>query len=167
MPKRNSKKYRQEFNRLVPTRAPLPKAPIPDVIPEDTSPYIADAIRRRRLEQEQARILAEALQGQEHLIWEQRMERRRARAYRHTIKYRSPLSKVDRISRDQVIERDHSTCYLCGRNELANDEIHIDHVIPLSRGGHHVAENVRVACAPCNLRKGAMTEDEYRATLVD
>lgn len=31
----------------------------------------------------------------------------------------------------------------------------IDHVIPLSRGGAHCADNVVPACRPCNSRKGA------------
>lgn len=51
-----------------------------------------------------------------------------------------------------VIERDNSTCYLCGR-QLAQQEVTIDHVIPLVRGGSHTADNLRVACRPCNSRK--------------
>ena len=30
----------------------------------------------------------------------------------------------------------------------------LDHVVPRSRGGESIWENVVTACAPCNLRKG-------------
>lgn len=42
-------------------------------------------------------------------------------------------------------------CYLCG-HELSGD-IHMDHVVPLSRGGAHSADNLRPTHAGCNLRK--------------
>ncbi|WP_443079021.1 HNH endonuclease [Streptosporangium sp. NBC_01495] len=30
-----------------------------------------------------------------------------------------------------------------------------DHYKPISKGGHHVVDNLRPACAACNLRKSA------------
>jgi len=30
---------------------------------------------------------------------------------------------------------------------------HIDHIVPIARGGQHVLENLQLLCAPCNLRK--------------
>lgn len=69
-------------------------------------------------------------------------------------------TQVEKFTRLEIIERDGATCYLCGRTELADGEIHIDHVIPLSRGGTHTRDNVRVACAVCNLRKGARILDD-------
>lgn len=38
-----------------------------------------------------------------------------------------------------------------------------DHVIPLSRGGADAAYNQVMACAGCNLQKGAKTASEYRS----
>lgn len=32
---------------------------------------------------------------------------------------------------------------------------HVDHVKPLAKGGPHILANLRPACAPCNVRKGA------------
>ena len=34
------------------------------------------------------------------------------------------------------------------------DRLTLDHVVPRSRGGDSVWENVVTSCAPCNLRKG-------------
>lgn len=59
------------------------------------------------------------------------------------------------VYRNDIIDRDLRTCHLCGKTHLEDHEIHLDHVIPLSKGGTHTADNVKVACAPCNLRKGA------------
>ena len=61
-------------------------------------------------------------------------------------------SVIGRINIMEVIKRDNSTCYLCGKL-LSHTSITIDHVIPISRGGSHTTENVRVACARCNSRK--------------
>lgn len=38
---------------------------------------------------------------------------------------------------------------------------HIEHVVPLSRGGSNGPENVVLACADCNLNKGARTLQEW------
>lgn len=40
---------------------------------------------------------------------------------------------------------------------------HIDHVIPLARGGMHEIGNLVIACASCNLRKHDRTPDEWAA----
>jgi len=56
------------------------------------------------------------------------------------------------LNRRAVFARDGGRCQYCG----ATAE-NIDHVIPRSRGGEHVWENVVAACRPCNTRK----EDRY------
>lgn len=52
------------------------------------------------------------------------------------------------LSRRAVFVRDDHRCQYCG----ANAE-NIDHIVPRSRGGEHVWENVVAACRPCNTRK--------------
>ncbi|MFE4367961.1 MULTISPECIES: HNH endonuclease [unclassified Streptomyces] len=39
---------------------------------------------------------------------------------------------------------------------------HLDHVVPLSKGGTDTADNMVPACAKCNLSKGAKTLMEWR-----
>jgi 5-methylcytosine-specific restriction endonuclease McrA len=63
-------------------------------------------------------------------------------------------ARIEQVSRHRVIVRDKSTCYMCGR-KLGYSEIVLDHKIPLSRGGSHSEDNLAVACAPCNSRKGS------------
>jgi 5-methylcytosine-specific restriction endonuclease McrA len=40
----------------------------------------------------------------------------------------------------------------------------LDHVQPLSRGGHHTPENVKVCCEACNMAKDNKTLAEYLET---
>jgi 5-methylcytosine-specific restriction endonuclease McrA len=45
------------------------------------------------------------------------------------------------------------TCFWCKAHDL--QAFHIDHYMPLSKGGLHEPENWVIACAPCNLKKNA------------
>jgi HNH endonuclease len=59
----------------------------------------------------------------------------------------------------KVVRRDGQMCQLCAKNVLDN-ELHLDHVIPVSRGGTSTVENLRVLCAECNLKKKSDSLDE-------
>jgi 5-methylcytosine-specific restriction endonuclease McrA len=64
------------------------------------------------------------------------------------------------LNRRAVFARDGHKCQYCG----ATAE-NIDHVIPRSRGGEHVWENVVAACRPCNTRKEDRFAHEAGLTL--
>jgi len=50
-------------------------------------------------------------------------------------------------------------CYLCGKL-IPMGHRHVDHIIPLSRGGLHLPSNLAVACDKCNLHKSAKLPEE-------
>ncbi len=50
-------------------------------------------------------------------------------------------------------------CYYCDVPYL--DKFHIDHYIPLARGGRNDWTNIVVACEPCNRAKWALMPDEF------
>ncbi len=56
------------------------------------------------------------------------------------------------FTKDEVIKRDGLNCYLCNR-ELTYKSATIDHVVPLSKGGFHCLNNVKIACLKCNQEK--------------
>ena len=56
-----------------------------------------------------------------------------------------------KITRKAVLARDSWTCQYCGSSKPG---LTVDHVIPRSRGGESVWENIVASCAPCNRRKG-------------
>lgn len=47
-----------------------------------------------------------------------------------------------------------------GKGAIALDVL--DHVIPISRGGMNIDDNVQLLCPTCNLSKGAKTMEEWR-----
>ncbi|MDE3115798.1 MAG: HNH endonuclease [Pseudomonadota bacterium] len=57
------------------------------------------------------------------------------------------------FTRFNLFLRDRFECQYCG----APEDLTFDHVLPRSRGGRTVWENVVAACAPCNLAKGGRT----------
>jgi len=64
---------------------------------------------------------------------------------------RVPRSVQRKISRRALFARDGWRCVYCGTTA---GRLTLDHVLPRSRGGESVWENVVTSCAPCNLRKG-------------
>lgn len=66
------------------------------------------------------------------------------------------------ITLEKLYRRDGGTCYLCGGVCDWNDVIDgnagdaypsIDHVVPVSKGGTHTWENIKLACRKCNTAK--------------
>ena len=55
--------------------------------------------------------------------------------------------------RDQIAFRDHFTCQICGKYMPDGVGLHIDHIIPVSKGGKSVPSNLQVLCSKCNGRK--------------
>lgn len=56
--------------------------------------------------------------------------------------------------RREIAERDGYTCQNCGKYMPDGVGLHIDHIIPVSKGGKTVPSNLQVLCSKCNGRKG-------------
>ena len=76
---------------------------------------------------------------------------------------RVPRAVQRKISRRALFARDGWRCVYCGNGA---GRLTLDHVVPRSRGGESVWENVVTACAPCNHRKGSRTLEEARMELL-
>ncbi|MEE1155392.1 MAG: HNH endonuclease [Acutalibacteraceae bacterium] len=55
----------------------------------------------------------------------------------------------------QIKQRDNYTCQNCGKYMPDEVGLHIDHIIPIAKGGKSVPSNLRVLCSKCNGKKGA------------
>jgi 5-methylcytosine-specific restriction endonuclease McrA len=64
-----------------------------------------------------------------------------------------------KITRKAVLARDAWTCQYCGSRKPG---LTVDHVIPRSRGGTSVWENIVASCASCNRRKGSHLPREIK-----
>ncbi|MGI8478881.1 MAG: HNH endonuclease [Gaiellaceae bacterium] len=75
---------------------------------------------------------------------------------------RVPRGATRRISRRVLFARDGWACAYCGSG---SNRLTLDHVVPRSRGGTSVWENVVASCAPCNHSKGDRLLEETSMTL--
>ena len=71
------------------------------------------------------------------------------------------LKKKDRFN---IFKRDGFTCVYCGRRP-PEIMLELDHVIPISRGGPDVPDNMMTSCRECNRGKGASPLTELPPTL--
>lgn len=55
----------------------------------------------------------------------------------------------------RVLQRDRFTCRACGASPALTSgvELHVDHIVPWSKGGETVLENLQTLCSVCNLGK--------------
>jgi 5-methylcytosine-specific restriction endonuclease McrA len=81
---------------------------------------------------------------------------------RLTAYVRVPRTVQRRISRRALFARDGWRCVYCG---TSGGRMTLDHVIPRSRGGESVWENVVTSCGPCNLRKADRLPEEAEMQL--
>lgn len=74
-------------------------------------------------------------------------------------------NRVGNVSYAKILLRD-THCHICGEaiNKDDRQSFHFDHVIPLARGGEHSMDNIKLACASCNIRKGDKLMDEILLT---
>ena len=76
-----------------------------------------------------------------------------------TKKSTASISKTSRKISDklryQVLKRDNFKCCACGASpaKYPDVELHIDHIIPWSKGGETVINNLQTLCSVCNLGK--------------
>ena len=141
----------------------------------DRALYLAN--REARIAAQRAR---DALRDQEHVReikrksydkYRQRdREKRRAKAaaYRkknpfktveHNTKRRLRFLRAEgRFTASDVAKLYVEQMALCAKCRVFLERWHVDHIIPLSRGGSNWPSNLQLLCPPCNLRKHAKIE---------
>lgn len=58
--------------------------------------------------------------------------------------------------RFEVFERDKGICCICKKalDKKGYNSFHVDHIVPLSKGGEHYSlDNLQLLCPNCNLKK--------------
>lgn len=87
---------------------------------------------------------------------QRRVNRQARRAAMRNAPGRHTRSQIERILRLQ-----RGRCAYCDQA----DDLHLDHAIPLSRGGSNWPWNLQWLCAQHNVAKGAKTDAEYRSEI--
>lgn len=61
---------------------------------------------------------------------------------------------VEKVFRQKLFERDQGICGICGQ-PVDPKRYHVDHIVPLIKGGEHSYANTQIAHPRCNSAKGA------------
>ena len=62
-------------------------------------------------------------------------------------------SKMNSSIRYDILKRDRFKCVICGRSAKDGVKLHVDHIIPVSKGGKTEYSNLRTLCDACNFGK--------------
>lgn len=72
------------------------------------------------------------------------------------IQRRKTNRNISERMRFRILLKDGFTCQTCGASPMKTRgvELHVDHILPWSKGGETVEENLQTKCKQCNLGKG-------------
>lgn len=62
--------------------------------------------------------------------------------------------------RYDILRRDHFRCVICGASADDGARLHVDHIIPVSKGGKSEYDNLRTLCERCNIGKSDKIESD-------
>lgn len=71
------------------------------------------------------------------------------------------IADMNKVYYDNIKIHGKLTCVYC--DGICENDWHLDHKMPLSRGGGNETDNLVISCSSCNLRKGAKTVEEFEA----
>jgi len=77
------------------------------------------------------------------------------------IKYEYPLT----LELSELMIRQDHKCVYCDAYLSLDNTTHLDHIEPLSKGGHHSINNVQWLCSTCNLEKSNLSEYVFLARI--
>lgn len=80
----------------------------------------------------------------------------------HLLEIANNRIKVMPAMRWQVFQRDNWRCVACGRNSENGLILHIDHIIPRSKGGQDHLDNYQTLCETCNIGKSNRDQTNLR-----
>ena len=89
-----------------------------------------------------------ALLLQRHRSRERKLERAHAEM-RGEVGAAFRRERIPEAVRHEVWRRDQGRCVECGSRE----NLELDHIVPVSKGGSSTARNIELRCASCNARK--------------
>ena len=75
------------------------------------------------------------------------------------------LDPAPALTTPALFARDRKLCMYCG-SHFSRGELTHDHVIPISKGGRDIWQNVVTACLHCNVRKGCRTPQQAHMPLL-
>ena len=78
------------------------------------------------------------------------------RVYSYQVK--TERAKMNDSLRYDIFKRDKFRCQICGATAKEGAKLHVDHIVPVSKGGKTVYSNLRTLCDRCNMGKSNKIE---------
>lgn len=125
----------------------------------------SEKIRIARNARYAANPQGQAVRGKRYVKNHPEVPRRAASKYR-AMKLKATVGDTNLITEWEATWKSKKTvsCYWC-RKRVKTSRVHVDHVVPLSKGGEHSVDNLCVSCERCNLTKQAKLPEEFVKTI--
>jgi 5-methylcytosine-specific restriction endonuclease McrA len=88
------------------------------------------------------------------LFYERHLEAERLRNAEKSRRRNAAIQLGDRVDYAAIVRDSLGICAICDE-PVIYEPAHIDHIVPLARGGTHTSNNLQFTHARCNLAKGA------------
>jgi 5-methylcytosine-specific restriction endonuclease McrA len=126
--------------------------------------YSHPEVKERRRIQRQAHRSRPEVQKQRHALWQEYYNRPEAKELHHARTHRRRAH--ERAAEGHFTAQDIQNLLKGQRGKCAEckkklEKYHIDHIIPLTRGGSNWPHNLQLLCPPCNLSKGNKLPHEF------
>lgn len=101
---------------------------------------------------------------EKHKIWQNENQAKLAASKKNTKHKRREIIKTSTLSGLDLniwIDQQDKICSYC--NSICYNSFHVDHIVPLSKGGKHELSNLTISCPSCNTSKGNKSIEEWNA----
>ena len=82
--------------------------------------------------------------------------KKQKREYSYQVKMER--AKMSDSLRYDILRRDNFRCQLCGATAQEGAKLHVDHIVPVAKGGRTISSNLRTLCDRCNMGKSDKIE---------
>lgn len=117
-------------------------------------------VKRRYYERHRDEVIAKSSEYRKRTprYWQRSREKSAERDAQRRARRRKLVGSFTKADVVRQLAAQEGRCYYCGDPVTA---YHVDHYIPLARGGSNGPENIVIACPHCNHQKRAMMPDEF------
>ena len=129
----------------------------------ETNLRISSANREDR--RERARRYSQEHPGYQKRWRENNRDKYHAKTHRRRSLELGASGSFTHLDIDIIRKNQRGKCWYCG-TDLSKTGEHIDHRVPLSRGGSNWPENLVLTCPKCNLSKGSKLPHEWNGRLL-